>query len=133
MKARRTLDAKNRRSVVLFVFGQFMAFLFVTLLQVSPMWMFLPFLVLMHVGIALFIMSRKRLLEEKKSVTFHFRIVYGLLALYLPLLAFKLIGRVFDAGFEENLIAVGAYTLAAICLVVAPLNAVKMVRTLQSE
>ncbi|GEM_PF-1511876 len=133
MKTRRTLEARDRLSVMLFVFGQFTAFFFITLLQVSPIRLFVPLLILMHVGIALFIISRKRFLEDKRDVIFHFRIVYGLLALYLPLLVFKLLERFSGARIEESLIAVAAYSLAGICLVVASLNALRMVRTLRSE
>jgi hypothetical protein len=80
---------------LLFLLAQVFTFTFITLLQFTDFPLFVVMLLLMHVGIALFIISKKRFIKSNRAIKQYYTNVYLLLSLYLPILIYKLLSYLF--------------------------------------
>ena len=108
-------------------------FSFIAMLQfVEIPWFFLVLLG-MHGGVVLFILSKKRFKAMGYEVARFYSLEYKLLALYLPVLALKVLSALDVLTFPETLKTVLILVITLFSLVVSVINAVKMHRFLKGE
>jgi hypothetical protein len=90
------------------------------LLQIIDMPWFFLVLVLMHGGIVGLILLKKR--YKSLNITFYYRNIYITFALFIPILAYKLIAAIFS--FEENhdLVRYVSIAIIMIALMVGAVN-----------
>lgn len=98
------------KNFYIFISAIAVTFGFIALLQFIPFPWFFGALICMHVGVFLFIFSKKRFKADGYDVGRFYSLEYKLLALYLPILAAKLISAFglfcFDPGLKTVLIAI---------------------------
>lgn len=91
-----------------------------SLLQVTPGRLFLPLLVLMHAGVALFIKTKRALSRTHADVTRIVQATYALMAMYLPIVFAKLLDRVgIVRMYRPSLLAATIVLAALAALLVA--------------
>ena len=128
----------------LFVAGIALTFTFITVLQffsiTEQFFWWVGTLVLMHVGIVCFIISKKQFKKQELDVKRYFKREYYFLAWYLPVLACKILLPLifesisFDSGTAENYIKVGAVlTMSAIFIAESTFNALEMRKQLKKD
>jgi len=96
------MEKNVKLGLMLYSLAQLLTFTFVTLLQFVEMPLFLVYLVLMHSGIALFVISKKKLIKSGYDVKPIYQKTYLLLALYLPILVYTLLGYLFKYDPNES-------------------------------
>jgi amino acid transporter len=125
---------KNRRlPVLLFILAQTLTFLFITLLQLVEFPLFLVFLLLMHTGIILFIVSKKHFTKLEISVKKFYQVEYVLLALYLPILFYKIFSYVFLYEVNEPLKLNLTLIITALNIVISGVNTARLTRFLRAQ
>lgn len=117
----------------IFIAAIVVTFGFIAALQFISMPWFFAALLAMHFGVFLFIFSKKRFLREGYDVKGFYTLEYRLLALYLPILALKVLSSIgiFHFGTKLKLVLILAVTLFS--LVVSSINAVKFHRYLTEK
>lgn len=117
----------------LFVSAVAVTFGFIALLQIIPFpWFFLALLA-MHFGVFLFIVSKKRFKAEGYNVARFYSLEYKLLALYLPILALKLLSSLGIMHFDNTLKAVLIIMVTLFSIVVSTINAIKLYKYIKKE
>lgn len=120
------------KAFVLFVLAQCLAFSCIALLQMTSTRMFIPLLLVMHVGIVLFIVSKKRLVKTRPELHVHYRISYVCLALFLPILFYRLVAETLLQTMHEGFVFILTMIAVAISVVTGILNTLRMSRSLRS-
>lgn len=116
----------------LFIAAVVVTFGFIAALQfVEVPWFFLVLLA-MHGGVFLFIFSKKRLKAQGYEVARFYSREYVLLALYLPVLALKVLSSLGVLHFDVTLKTVLILGITAFSLIVSAVNAVKMYKYLNN-
>ena len=105
--------------------AQLLMFGCISLLQIAPGQFFVPLLLGMHAGILWFMKLRQRLPADPAEVARITRATYVLMGMYLPILAYKLLGRL-------GLLQVQYHLLRSATLVLAALAALLMVYSLRA-
>ncbi len=112
-----------KKNFILFLAAIAITFSLIAALQFTPMPWFFLVLACMHVGIFLFIFSKRRFLRAGQAVGKYYKREYGLLACYLPILAAKILQSMglitLDAGMKTVIVLV----LTAGCLILSAVNA----------
>ena len=103
--------------------------LIATLQFVELPWFFLV-LIAMHGGVFLFIFSKKRFIKQGYDVGRFYALEYMLLALYLPVLALKVLSSIGVLHFNDTLKTVLILAITGFSLVVSAVNAIKMKKAL---
>ena len=103
--------------------------LIATLQFVEIPWFFLV-LIAMHGGVFLFIFSKKRFKKQGFDVGRYYALEYKLLALYLPVLALKVLSAIGVLHFNETLKTVLILAITVFSLVVSTINAINMKKAL---
>ena len=84
----------GKATSLVFVAGQILMFGCIGLLQIAPGRFFVPLLLAMHAGILLFMKTKRSLPDNHRlEVARITRATYALMAMYLPILLYKLSGR----------------------------------------
>ncbi|MEG1528697.1 MAG: hypothetical protein RR248_00560 [Clostridia bacterium] len=126
MNTHSTLTKDKLVPYLLFILAQVFAFGFIVALQfVSPkemLWLFILVLLLMHVGIALFIVSKKLFKKVGVNLSRRYLIEYVLLLAYIPFLLIKIIGLPFHFEIPRNIKMPIIYAITAIVVVVSVYN-----------
>ena len=91
------------RNYMLFVLANLVTFTFISLLQVADGWLFVVVLLAMHSGIALFVVSKKRFMVHDVSVKRFYDRAFIWLALYIPLLLYKIVGYLFPGTYHGTI------------------------------
>ena len=112
----------------LFLAAVLVTFPLIALLQFVPMPWFFLVLLLMHGGVVLFIVSRRRFLRGGYPVIQNYRFEYILLALYLPILLLKLLAGFGILTFDPYVKTLAVLILTAVCLIASAVNAVFLFR-----
>ena len=121
------------KNFALFVSAVCVTFGFIALLQIIPFpWFFLA-LLLMHFGVFLFIFSKKCFKAEGYDVARFYSIEYKLLALYLPILALKLMSSFGILHFDDTLKAVLIIAVTLFSVVVSIHNATKLYKYIKTK
>ena len=116
----------------LFLAAIAVTFGFIAALQfIAFPWFFLA-LLCMHVGVFLFIFSKKRFQKEGFEVKKFYSLEYKLLALYLPILALKVLSSLEVLHFDPTLKTALILIVTVFSLVVSAVNAVKLYRYLNT-
>ena len=116
----------------LFIAAVVVTFGYIAALQfVEVPWFFLVLLA-MHGGVFLFIFSKKRLKAQGYEVARFYSREYVLLALYLPVLALKVLSSLGVLHFDATLKTVLILGITAFSLIVSAVNAVKMYKYLNN-
>ena len=121
-----------RKNFYLFIAAIAMTFSFIAALQfVEVPWFFLVLLA-MHGGVFLFILSKKRFKKQEYDVDRFYALEYKLLALYLPVLALKVLSSLNILRFDATLKTVLILATTVFSMIVSIVNAVKMHKYLKS-
>jgi hypothetical protein len=116
----------------LFITAVVMTFGFIAVLQfVEVPWFFLVLLA-MHVGVFLFIFSKKRFTAQGYDVKRFYSSEYILLALYLPILCLKILSSLGALHFDTTIKTVLIFAITAFSLVVSTINVIKLYKYLQN-
>ena len=120
------------KNFYLFIAAIAMTFSFIAVLQfVEVPWFFLVLLA-MHGGVFLFIFSKKRFKAQGYDVARFYTLEYKLLALYLPVLALKVLSSLNVLRFNATLKTVLILAITVFSLIASALNAVKMYQYLKA-
>jgi hypothetical protein len=120
-----------KKCFCLFIAAIAVTFSMIALLQfVEVPWFFLVLLA-MHGGVFLFIFSKKRFKAQGYDVARFYSLEYKLLALYLPILALKVLSSLEILRFDATLKTVLILVITAFSLIVSVVNAIKMYKYLK--
>ena len=120
-----------KKCFCLFIAAIAVTFSMIALLQfVEGPWFFLVLLA-MHGGVFLFIFSKKRFKAQGYDVARFYSLEYKLLALYLPILALKVLSSLEILRFDVTLKTVLILVITAFSLIVSVVNAIKMYKYLK--
>lgn len=120
------------KNYYLFIAAIVLTFGFIAALQfVEVPWFFLVLLA-MHGGVFLFIISKKRFMAQGYEIARFYTLEYKLLALYLPVLALKVLSSLNILRFDASLKTVLILAITAFSMIASVVNAVKMHRYLKS-
>jgi hypothetical protein len=119
------------KPILLFVFAQILTFGFITLLQFVEGVYFVLTLILMHVGIVTFILARKQFKRQCLDVSNHFKIAYFFLALYLPVLIYKLMSLIFLFTQNDILVMTYVLSLTGLAVIAGLLNTLILIRNVK--
>lgn len=121
------------KSFYLFLTAIAVTFGFIAALQfIAFPWFFLA-LLCMHVGVFLFIFSKKRFQKAGFQVKKFYSLEYKLLALYLPILALKVLSSLEILHFDPTWKTVLILVVTAVSLAFSAANAVKLHRYLKAK
>ena len=121
-----------KKNYCLFVAAVVLTFSLIAMLQfVEIPWFFLVLLA-MHCGVFLFIFSKRRFKAQGYDVSRFYSFEYKLLALYLPVLALKILSSMNMVPFDATLKTVLILTITLFSVIASVGNAVKMYRHLKS-
>ncbi len=115
---------------ILFLLGILCSFGFLCLLQFVTFPLFILVLLCMHGGIVLFIVSKKKFKKAGISPSLYYKREYLMLSLFLPILLYKLLGRL---GLYEVNVPVKTYIavgVTVLCLLASAYNALLFYRQL---
>lgn len=119
------------KNFYLFISAVSVTFGFIAALQFIPFPWFFAALVCMHGGVFLFIFSKKRFKKQGLDVSRFYSLEYKLLALYLPILAAKLLSSFrlfeFDSTLKTALIAI----VTVFSVIVSIINAKKLYKEIK--
>lgn len=115
-----------KKNFVLFVIALTMIFGFITLLQFVNGLVFAGALVLMHCGVVLYIISKKRFKKLGCDIKRHYTLENALMALYIPVLAAKVLSALDVISFDEEIKKVIVICISAACVVVSIVNCIIM-------
>ncbi len=87
------------------------------LLQLSKMPWFIVWLVLMHSGIVMLAILKKR--SKALNTKAYFKRAYGSFALFIPILIYKLVALVFSFEENEQLVKIISFVIIGLCLLLA--------------
>lgn len=113
----------------LFIAANVITFVFITLLQFAKGWRFVLFLLFMHSGIFLFLFVKRRILGYAPGKKKFFSVVYGLLALYIPLLLYKLFSSLHFFDYNEALAGKATFLVTIVALLGCLCNCVWFYRS----
>ncbi len=112
-----------KTNFILFISAVVVTFSLIAALQFTPMPWFFLVLLGMHAGIFLFIFSKKRFRRDGLEAGKYYKREYILLALYLPVLAAKILQSVGLISFDTGIKTVIVLILTGICLALSAVNA----------
>jgi hypothetical protein len=120
-----------KKCFCLFIAAIVVTFSMIAMLQfVEAPWFFLVLLA-MHGGVFLFIFSKKRFKAQEYDVARFYSLEYKLLALYIPVLALKVLSSLEILRFDVTLKTVLILVITAFSLIVSVVNAIKMYKYLK--
>jgi hypothetical protein len=122
-----------KRNLALFITAAVVTFGFITLLQVLPMPWFIVALVVMHGGIALFIVSKRRFRKTGFEVSRFYTAQYLMLLPYvlIMLYAFATRAGIVPALTEVKVVVTLAYTV--LCAIFTTVNCLRMKKELERQ
>jgi len=113
-----------RKEFLLFILAEIVTFGSITLLQFVDFPLFLFVLLVMHGGIVLFIVLRKRFAKAGLAVKPFYQRTYLLLALFLPILGYALGAVVFGYPVDEGMKRTVSLILAGIAILASAINTI---------
>jgi hypothetical protein len=117
----------------IFIAAIVVTFGFIAALQFIHFPWFFAALLAMHFGVFLFIFSKKRFQKAGFEVKKFYSLEYKLLALYLPILALKVLSSLNVLHFDATLKAILILAITVFSLVVSAFNAVKFHKYLKEK
>jgi hypothetical protein len=126
------MEKNSQMPFRLFLLAEGLTFVFVTLLQVVEFPLFLVVLLLMHTGIVLFIVSKKRFAKIGMVVKKYYLVEYLLLGLYLPILFYKILSYIFLYQVNEAWKLGLTLVISCVGILFSIINSIAFCRYLQS-
>lgn len=117
----------------LLLIGWIITVTFITLLQLIDSGNFLIVLLLMHIGIAFIIVSRRRFIYAAVDIKGNYRILNLLLLLYLPLIVGKIMANATNSVTLKSLIGPVTYGITAFVVVISILPLTRTAKLCISE
>lgn len=111
--------ANHKHLFIVFIIGYVLTFIFITLLQVAKDQLFIPLLIFMHMGILLLIFSKKMFIKQNLFIKPYYHKIYLLLALYLPILGYKLTTKILKIDYQKEIVIIITYILTGFCIIVS--------------
>ncbi|MBP3437054.1 MAG: hypothetical protein J6K61_03990 [Clostridia bacterium] len=127
------LNKEQKVNFTLFLLAILVTFSMLALLQLVSSLLFVIVLLLMHGGVVLFIVSKKRFQRASVAVKPFYKREYIMLALYLPILAYKILGKLGLYTVNECLKMWVVLVLTGLCLVGSAINALYLFRHLKKS
>ena len=124
---------KLKTNLLLFVLAQVLTFAFITLLQMVDFPIFLLFLLLMHIGVVLFIVSKKLFEKSGIDVKNFYNVEYLMLAFYIPVLLYKLLSHIFPYTVNTELKMTYTFAITAAAVIVSIINTLRLYNSLKKE
>lgn len=121
-----------KKNFYMFIAAIAMTFSLIAMLQFVEIPWFFMVLLAMHGGVFLFIFSKKRFKAQGYDVARFYSLEYKLLALYLPVLALKVLSSLGVLQFDAMLKTVLILVITIFSLIVSVVNAVKMHKHLKN-
>ena len=121
------------KNFYLFISAIAVTFGFIALLQFIPFPWFFVALVCMHGGVFMFIFSKKRFKKSGFDAGRFYSLEYKLLALYLPILAAKLLSSFGLFEFNPTLKTVLIAVVTVFSVIVSIINAKKLYNEIKSS
>ena len=121
------------KNFYLFLAAIAVTFGFIAALQFIAFPWFFAALLAMHFGVFLFIFSKKRFQKAGFEIKKFYSLEYKLLALYLPILALKVLSSFEVLHFDATLKTVLILAVTVFSLTVSAVNAVKLYRYLNQN
>lgn len=118
----------GRASSLAFAAAQVLMFGCIGLLQIAPGRFFVPLLLTMHAGILVFMKVKRGLSDNRLEVARITRATYSLMAMYLPILLYKLSGRLGLLQVHDPIL----YGVTLLLSVLAALLVVHSLRTIRA-
>ena len=116
----------------IFIAAQVITFGFIAALQFIPFPWFFAALVCMHVGVFLFILSKKKFKRDGYDVGRFYSLEYKLLALYLPILAAKLLSSFGLFTFDNTLKTALIAAVTILSVIVSAINSIRLYKELKT-
>ena len=120
------------KNFYLFISAVAVTFGFIAALQFIPFPWFFAALVCMHGGVFLFIFSKKRFKKQGLDVSRYYSLEYKLLALYLPILAAKLLSAFGLFEFNTTLKTALIAAVTVFSIAVSIFNARKLYKEIKN-
>lgn len=117
------MQKEIKRAYLLFLLAVLCTFGFICLLQFVSFPLFFLILLCMHGGVALFIVSKKLFKKAGAATSPYYKREYLLLALYLPILLYKILGNFGLYTVNIPVKSIVSLCLTGVCLVLSGLNA----------
>ncbi len=117
-----------KTNFILFLTAIAVTFSLIATLQFTPMPWFFLVLLCMHIGVFLFIFSKRRFRRAGCEVGAYYKREYLLLALYLPVLLAKILQSTGLISLDAQLKTVIVLALTGLSLVLSTINAVFLFR-----
>jgi len=127
------MKKNNQINFFLFIFSEVLTFTFITMLQFTEYPVFFIMLFFMHLGIVFFVISKKRFSKDGINVKPYYWFEYGLLATYLPILAYTLLSYLFHYEINQPVKMAIALVLTLICVIFSIFNTIKLQKFLQQK
>ena len=122
-----------RRLFWLFCLAEIIVFCFITTLQFVEGWLFVLALILMHGGIVIFIITKKKYRQIGINVQKYYYRTYAILAMYLPILFTKLIFRLLEKSLNEDVITIVTLSITVVAVGIASVNSWYLAKELIKE
>ncbi|MGI6105518.1 MAG: hypothetical protein ACOYD7_04900 [Raoultibacter sp.] len=122
-----------KKAHIQFILAAAFTFGFITLLQFTPMPWFFLVLIAMHVGIALFIISKRSFRSIKLDVSRFYRTQYLLLLPYLLVMLYTFASRAGIIPVFEEAKSIFVLVYSACCMIVTICNYLCMKKNLESQ
>ncbi|MDI6452573.1 hypothetical protein [Peloplasma aerotolerans] len=117
---------KNQNKILfMFIIGQVIVYTFIIMLQLMPKSLFWILLVLMHLGIIIMIISKKKFIAQGYQVKIYYHRVYLLLILFLPVMFYKLLSGLLTYSVNDTIVTYYTIVIASITILLSFLNILK--------
>ena len=121
------------KNLVLFILGVIFTFTFITLLQFFAPPLFFVFLILMHVGIFCFILSRRGFRRQGIDVAKYYKVEYAFLLPYLVIMLYKILTSIGILPMYETVKTVVSLCVTAVAAVVSVINIIGLHKSVKAK
>ena len=122
-----------KKNFILFMVALVIIFGFITTLQMVKGILFFGALVLMHCGVILYIYTKKQFKKNHISIKKHYTTENILMALYLPVLAAKLLSNFGVITIDNDIKRTIVFCITAVAIVVSIVNCVLMFKNIKNQ
>ena len=122
-----------KKNFILFIVALTIIFGFITTLQMVKGVLFFGALVLMHCGVILYIYTKKQFKKNQIVIKKHYTTENILMALYLPVLAAKLLSNCGVITIDNDIKRTIVFCITGVAVVVSIVNCVLMYKSIQNQ
>ena len=122
-----------KKNFILFMVALVIIFGFITTLQMVKGILFFGALVLMHCGVILYIYTKKQFKKAQMDIKKHYTTENILMALYLPVLAAKLLSNFGVITIDNDVKRIIVFCITGVAVVVSVVNCVLMYKNVKKQ